>query len=60
MLQNDYLLAKIGADPAENEPYVKSDVSWRWIRSQRGCLEDEEAPQSLEVAAESERAVRGA
>ena len=29
MLQNDYLLSQIGADPAENEPYVKSDVSWR-------------------------------
>jgi len=29
MLQNDYLLAKIGADKAENEPYVKSDVSWQ-------------------------------
>ena len=29
MLQNDYLVAKIGVDTAENEPYVKSDVSWR-------------------------------
>ena len=28
MLQNDYLVAKIGVDTAENEPYVKSDVSW--------------------------------
>ena len=24
MLQNDYLVAKIGVDTAENEPYVKS------------------------------------
>ena len=27
MLQNDYLVAKIGVDTAENEPYVKSDVT---------------------------------
>ena len=29
MLQNDYLLAKIGVDTAENEPYVKSDALQR-------------------------------
>ena len=28
MLTNDYLVAKIGVDTAENEPYVKRDVSW--------------------------------
>ena len=27
MLQNEYLVAKIGVDPAENEPRM-SDVSW--------------------------------
>ena len=27
MLKNDYLVAKIGVDTFENEPYVKSDVS---------------------------------
>ena len=28
MLQNAYLVAKIGVDTAENEPSRKSDVSW--------------------------------
>ena len=27
MLQNAYLVAKIGVDTAENEPPIKSDVS---------------------------------
>ena len=32
MLQNDYLVAKIGVDTAENEPR-KSDVSWPMRRT---------------------------
>ena len=47
MLKNDYLLAKIGADTAENEPRKERCVvarawppaTWRWIRARpsRAC-----------------------
>ena len=29
MLQNDYLVTKIGVDTAENEPRIASDVPWQ-------------------------------
>ena len=32
MLQNDYLVAKIGVDTAENEPRIASDVPWQMRR----------------------------
>ena len=35
MLQNAYLVAKIGVDTAENEPSRKSDVSWPELFSQK-------------------------
>ena len=39
MLKNDYLLAKIGADTAENEPRKESDVAVAPERC-RECGED--------------------
>ena len=40
MLQNAYLVAKIGVDTAENEPIEKSDVSWLETRVARATGTD--------------------
>ena len=37
MLRNEYLVAEIGVDRAENEPYVRSDVS-RLVSGRRVSL----------------------
>ena len=48
MLQNDYLLAKIGADTAENEPYVKSDVlPFESRRREESCRQVRDATASV-------------
>ena len=58
MLQNAYLVAKIGIDTAENEPPIKSDVSWPI--SDQECDTASDARPSASRMAHSLRRRRGA
>ena len=58
MLKNDYLVAKIGVDPAENEPSKVADGRLRPVgRAARGALVDKTGFGSSREALSSENLV---